>query len=77
MPEIVVEVQGPPTRAEFDELSKRVGELEADKDRVSVHVYSRGQSSLPPQVRKHGPTAIIVTIVLGVLELARYLSHAH
>lgn len=63
-----------PTRKEFDALSARVSELEADKDRVSVHVYGRGVSSLPPQVRKHGPTAIIVTIVLGVLELARFLA---
>lgn len=64
-----------PTRKEFDALRARVAELEGDKDRVSVHVYGRGVSSLPPQVRKHGPTAIIITVVLGLIEIARHFAH--
>lgn len=63
------------SRAEHEALSERLAEVE--QNRVSVHVH-QGQgapqgrfSSLPPQVRKHAPTALVVAVVTTLFELGR------
>lgn len=54
-------------------LETRVDLLESrDLDRITINMHHM-KSSIPPQVRKHGATAIVVTVLAGLIELARYL----
>jgi hypothetical protein len=72
-------------RATLEQHSRRIETAEvrldalesAKDDRVSVamHVHNTGHqsrfTSIPPQVRRHGGTALVIAVVTGIIELIR------
>ena len=72
-------------RASLEQHSRRLEALESQsEDRVSVHVHNNQPThdarpsllarSIPPQVRKHGGSALVSALVVIIIEGAQVLA---